>query len=293
MRPERKAHNDRPGSPPAMAARSDNGRLVTGPSDTVAGPHASRRRSGHRRPRGRTAGARSTTWGAVAVLVGVAALAGWALARAPVVGIEHVSAASAELLAVPVVYLVGAVAAEAVIIGAVLARRGDASRPRSPAGLAARRRPGVRDGEAGPPDGDDSTILEPPSTAAAEPPAPAAVVSLEALVDAIGAELVELQREFGVRYNARTWVATVLPTFGAVLPLPLLARDLLAVGALGAAGICPDVAGLVSAHPPERLEATARSLYAALVALAEGMKAGRETPQLPPFEAVSWDVEEG
>ncbi len=112
--------------------------------------------------------------------------------------------------------------------------------------------------------------------------------SLDALVDAVGELLVGLRGDFGVRYGSRTWVEQVLPALGATPDDPDLTRDVLAVAALGAAGVCADVTALTVAHPTEHLVATAASLHRALSGLAAELRSGLPVTDLPVVESVAW-----
>lgn len=116
----------------------------------------------------------------------------------------------------------------------------------------------------------------------------ATVAPLDEQLEAIGTALIGLRRQHGVRYGSRTWVEDVLPRLGQRPTEPLLARDLLAAGALVAAGVSPDLAALTSAHPLEHLTSTTAALLGALDGLAARLAAGEDRADLPPYEAVRW-----
>ncbi|MPY94529.1 MAG: hypothetical protein GEV08_16160 [Acidimicrobiia bacterium] len=253
------------GPPPAMAPRSD----VTAVPEWPVGMFRKVRR---RRLRRRTTWRDALASGAVLALL----LASFAQSAALPVGLGALSGAGVSsarpalpgwLAAVPVGYLVAVLGLEGLALAAAGA-------------LGARRaRPGHGDA--------DAEVGGGASAAPPAPPEPAATT--DELVAAVGDLLVGLRRQFGVRYGSRTWVEEVLPSLLAVPDEPLLVRDLLAVSALEAAGVCPDVSGLTSAHSPGRLDATAAWLHEALTTLSERLGASEDMGWLPPFEAVSWD----
>ena len=84
------------------------------------------------------------------------------------------------------------------------------------------------------------------------------------LTGQIGVVLVELRQLYGVAYRSHTWVADILPAYGIELVEPTLARNLLAVAALDAAGIRAEVTNLAATHSRETILATDQSLLAAL-----------------------------
>jgi hypothetical protein len=89
-------------------------------------------------------------------------------------------------------------------------------------------------------------------------------VDLPSLTGQLSLLLSQLREQHGVVYRTRTWIEEVLPSAGAELTDPTLARDLLAAAALDAGGIRADVAGLTASHSRADIVATSSSLIAAM-----------------------------
>lgn len=267
-----------PTGPPALAARAGTDHPGPGrPASSAPGvaspltpalpvvPSRRARRALERPVRRRRRAARAAAAG---LLVGLGAwtvwgpnevsLAGAPLPTAPLPTAPLPTALLPTIADAPLGLLAVALAVEVVALAAVLRARAGRRRPARPG-------PADRGG------------------AAVSPSA-----SVDELVEAIGATLVDLHRAHGVRYGSRTWVVDVLPALGPEPADHELARDLLAVSGLVAAGVGPDVTALLAAHPLERLASTAASLHEALAELGARLGAGTGPGGLPAFEAVRW-----
>ena len=186
-------------------------------------------------------------------------------------------------LAVPFVYVATLlVLVSAALTAAGLLRR---RRPESPPAAMARVEPamdlaGTAPALAGP-------VLAAPVLAASTF-ADEAAPTLDELVEAVGGALVSLRTRFGVQFGSRSWVEDVLPLLGQPQDDPVLARDLLASCALGAAGVSADVSALTASHSLERITVVAASLHAALVVLEARLVGGGDMSGLPAHEGVAW-----
>ena len=114
------------------------------------------------------------------------------------------------------------------------------------------------------------TFEQLPAIEPARPVAPPKVrvrpiaADLPSLTGQLSEVLAELRHEYGMAYRTRTWIEEMLPSYGAQLDDPTLARALLAVAALDAGGIRADVSGLVGSHGNDEIIATGKVVLAAL-----------------------------
>ena len=99
--------------------------------------------------------------------------------------------------------------------------------------------------------GDSPSALLVPSPAVVDDPPIAD--DIPSLTGQIGVVLAELRQQYGVAYRSHTWVADILPAYGVEVVEPTLARNLLAVAALDAAGIRAEVTNLAATHSRETI----------------------------------------
>lgn len=89
-------------------------------------------------------------------------------------------------------------------------------------------------------------------------------LDLPALIHRLGCTLTRLRTEFGVVYRSRTWIDDVLPIFGGRMKDAALTRDVLAIAALDAGAVRPDVSGLAASYEREEIVTAARELLTAV-----------------------------
>jgi hypothetical protein len=113
-------------------------------------------------------------------------------------------------------------------------------------------------------------------------------VDLPSLTGQLSALLAQLRRQHGVAYRTRTWIDVVLPSAGADIGDPTLARDLLAAAALDAGGIRADVAGLVEAHSRDDIVATSSALIEAVLSVLAACEQSTDQQAPRPSDPSCW-----